>query len=175
MTIAIRRANAADAASLAAFAERTFIETFGDANRPDDLREHIEASFGAAKQGAEIADSDTATWLAEDAQGALIGYVQVRRKRIPDCVAGERPIEVHRFYVDRTAHGTGLARELMATAFAQVREWGGDVVWLGVWEENARAIAFYRKCGFVDVGSIDFFVGPDRQTDRVLVLPLAER
>ena len=49
------------------------------------------------------------------------------------------------------------------------------MVWLGVWEENARAIAFYRKCGFVDVGSIDFFVGSDRQTDRVLAVPLAER
>ena len=175
MTIAIRRATAADAARLAAFAERTFVETFGNANRPDDLREHVESSFGAAKQGAEIADADTATWLAEDAHGVLVGYVQVRRKRIPDCVDGERPIEVHRFYVDRPAHGTGLARELMATAFAQAREWGGDVVWLGVWEENARAIAFYRKCGFVDVGSIDFFVGSDRQTDRVLAAPLAER
>ena len=175
MTFAIRRATAADAERLAAFAQRTFVETFGDANRPDDLREHIEASYHPARQSAEIADPDTATWLVEDAQSALVAYVQVRRKRIPECVAGERPIEVHRFYVDRPAHGTGLARELMATAFEQAREWGGDCVWLGVWERNARAIAFYRKCGFVDVGSIDFFVGADRQTDRVLVAPLTDR
>ena len=172
MTIAIRRATAADAEALAAFAARTFVETFGDANRPDDLRDHIEASYRPARQRAEIADADLSTWLAEAADGTLVAYTQVSRKRVPECVAGERPIEIYRFYVDRPAHGTGLARELMATAFAQVREWGGDVAWLGVWENNPRAIAFYRKCGFVDVGSIDFYVGPDRQTDRVLVAPI---
>ena len=173
MTIAMRRASTADAERLAAFAMRTFVETFGDANRPDDLRDHIEASYRPERQRAEIDDPDVATWLAEDADGALVAYVQVSRKRVPECVKGERPIEVHRFYVDRPAHGTGLARELMAIAFAQAREWGGDVAWLGVWEHNPRAIAFYRKCGFADVGSIDFFVGGDRQTDRVLVAPLA--
>ncbi|HJT98285.1 MAG TPA: GNAT family N-acetyltransferase, partial [Rhodanobacteraceae bacterium] len=86
---------------------------------------------------------------------------------------GANPVEIHRFYVDRSAHGSGVAQTLMATAFAQAREWDADVVWLGVWEHNPRAMRFYRKFGFADVGSIDFFVGPDRQTDRVFMLPLA--
>ena len=100
--------------------------------------------------------------------------MQLCRKRVPPCVGGERPVEIYRFYVARSAHGTGVAQRLMSTAFEQAREWSADVVWLGVWEHNPRAMKFYRKFGFADVGRIDFFVGPDRQTDRVYVLPLAD-
>lgn len=173
-TLRFRRATIDDAAMLAGFAARVFIETFGDANRPDDLREHVESAYGIAQQSNEIRDGDTATWLVQSGDGTLIGYAQLCRKRVPACVSGANPIEIYRFYVDRVAQGTGVAHALMAKAFAQAREWGGDVVWLGVWEHNPRAMAFYRKLGFADVGSIEFFVGPDRQTDRVFVVPLLD-
>src|SRR6185312_16983756 len=155
------------------FAARVFIETFGDKNDPDDLRAHVEGTYNVERFSTELRDADTATWLIER-DDAPIAYLQACRKRVPPCVDGANPVEIYRFYVDRTAHGTGVARTLMATAFAQAREWGADVVWLGVWEHNPRAMAFYRKFGFADVGSIDFFVGPDRQTDRVFVVPLAD-
>ncbi len=171
--LGIRRATIDDAASLAAFAARAFIETFGDENDADDLRDHVESTYNLARQSAEIRDADTATLLVERA-GALIGYAQICRKRVPPCVHAANPVEIYRFYVDRAAHSSGVAQRLMAAAFAQAREWGADVVWLGVWEHNPRAMAFYRKFGFADVGSIDFFVGPDRQTDRVFVVPLAD-
>ena len=170
----VRRATIDDAAALAAFAARVFIETFGDENNPDDLSDHVESTYNVERQSAEIRDENTATWLMEREDGMLLAYAQICRKRLPPCVQGKNPIEIYRFYVDHSTHGTGLARRLMSTAFAQAREWGGDVVWLGVWEHNPRAIAFYRKFGFIDVGSIDFFVGPDRQTDRVFALPLAD-
>ena len=170
----VRRATIDDASALAAFAARVFIETFGDENDPDDLSDHVESTYNVERQSAEIRDENTATWLIEREDGTLLAYAQICRKRLPPCVQGKNPIEIYRFYVDHSAHGTGLARRLMSTAFAQAREWGGDVVWLGVWEHNPRAIAFYRKFGFIDVGSIDFFVGPDRQTDRVFALPLAD-
>ena len=169
----IRRATIDDAAALSAFAARVFIETFGDENNPDDLAEHVESTYNFARQSAEIRDEDTATWLIERDDGSLIAYAQLCRKRVPPCVTGTNPVEIYRFYVDHSAHGTGVARTLMATAFAQARAWGAKIVWLGVWEHNPRAMAFYRKFGFADVGSIDFFVGPDRQTDRVFVVSLA--
>lgn len=169
----IRRATLDDAAALAAFAACAFIETFGAENDADDLGDHVEKTYNLARQSEEIRDADTATLLVER-DGTLAGYAQVCRKRVPPCVAGERPIEIYRFYIEHAAHGTGLAQVLMSAAFAQAREWGADVVWLGVWEHNPRAMRFYRKFGFVDVGSIDFFVGPDRQTDRVFVVPLAD-
>lgn len=169
----MRRATIDDAAELSAFAARVFIETFDDANDPGDLRDHVESTYGVAQQRAELRDEDTATWLVERDDGRLVGYAQICRKRVPACVTGANPVEIYRFYVERASHGTGVAQALMSTAFSQAREWGADVVWLGVWEHNPRAMAFYRKFGFSDVGSIDFFVGPDRQTDRVFVMPLA--
>ena|SRR5690349_15178425 len=168
----IRRATIDDATILTTFAARVFIETFGAENNPDDLRDYVESTYNVAAQSAELRDEDTATWLIERDDGTLIAYLQLRRKRVPPCVAGKTPVEIHRFYVDRFAHGAGVAQTLMSTAFAQAREWGADIVWLGVWEHNPRAMAFYRKFGFADVGSIDFFVGGDRQTDRVFVISL---
>jgi len=171
--LCIRRATIDDAVALSAFAARVFIETFGDENDPDDLRDFVESTYGITQQSDEIRDRDTATLLVERAD-TLIGYAQICRKRVPPGVTGANPVEIYRFYVDRPAQGTGVAQALMAAAFAQAREWRADVVWLGVWEHNPRAMAFYRKFGFVDVGSLDFFVGGDRQTDRIYVVPLAD-
>ena len=73
-----------------------------------------------------------------------------------------------RFYVDKAHHGRGIAQTLMQEAVATARKLGATTVWLGVWERNLRAIAFYVKCGFQDVGSQPFLVGSDLQTDRVM-------
>ena len=80
----------------------------------------------------------------------------------------DAPVEIYRFYVDATAHGTGVAQRLMSEALAAARDLGGTHAWLGVWERNPRAIAFYFKCGFRDVGRQLFQLGADSQTDRVL-------
>jgi len=167
----IRRGTLSDAPVLSAFAARTFTETFGAENQPEDLRAHLEASYGVVQQSRELGDPDVATLMAY-ANGAFVAYAQVRRKAAPACVTQESPIELHRFYVDRPAHGSGVAQRLMAAVFDQARAFGGRHVWLGVWERNPRAMTFYRKFGFVDIGSADFFVGSDRQTDRILVTAL---
>ncbi len=166
--ILIRRGVLADAAALAAFAARTFIETYAGDNLPEDMQAHVASSFSVALQSKELADPDVVTLLAYDAE-ALVAYAQVRRNEPPSCATQDRPVELHRFYVDRPAHGHGVAQRLMVAAFDAARELGGHHLWLSVWERNGRAIAFYKKVSFVDVGSTDFFVGSDRQTDRVLV------
>ena len=169
----IRRAVHADAAALAELAARTFTETFAADNSPEDLDAHLRSSFGEARQAAEIEDRDVITLLAFQGE-ALAGFAQVRRKLVPSCVTVEQPVELHRFYLARPAHGTGLAAQLMLAARAAARELDGLHIWLGVWERNARAIAFYLKSGFVVVGSHVFVVGNDRQTDLVLVGSLSE-
>ena len=83
-------------------------------------------------------------------------------------------IELHRFYLDRAAHGSGLAQRLMQASLAAAARQGAAVVWLGVWERNPRAIRFYERIGFADVGSQTFVVGTDRQTDRVMWMPVAK-
>ena len=62
----------------------------------------------------------------------------------------------------------GVAQSLMGAVDDVGRELGGRTLWLGVWERNPRAIAFYTKCGFVDVGTHLCIVGGDEQTDRVM-------
>jgi ribosomal protein S18 acetylase RimI-like enzyme len=167
----IRRGVPGDAFALAEFASRTFSETFGAENWEDDLEQHLKSSFGPAQQGAELIDPDTITLLAE-AEGKFAAFAQVRRSRAPECVTGVAPVELWRFYVDRPWQGRGLAQRLMASVREVSVELGGRTLWLGVWEHNPRAIAFYQKCGFRDVGSHDFWLGGDQQTDRVMVTAL---
>ena len=164
----IRRGVLSDAPGLAAFAARTFCEAFAADNNPEDLRKHLAASYGIRQQGSELTDPDVATLLAHR-DDALIAYAQVRRRQPPSCVTQSAPIEVQRFYVDRPAHGTGVARLLMLAAFDAAKAFSGEHVWLSAWERNARGLAFYARMGFVDVGGADFFVGNDRQSDRILV------
>ncbi|HEY7768595.1 GNAT family N-acetyltransferase [Longimicrobium sp.] len=173
LPVSIRRGTPADAAALAAFAARTFEETFGAYNDPGDLAAYLSASYGAPQQEAELRDPGAITLLAE-AGGSLAGYAQLRHIATPPGVAGRHPVEIRRFYIDTPFHGRGAARQLMAETIAAARAMGGDVVWLQVWERNPRGIAFYEKCGFTDVGSTTFVVGSDVQTDRVMTLPLAD-
>lgn len=167
-SIEIRRAGPGDAPAVAEFARRTFIEAFGADNRPEDLAAFVASSYGVEKQGRELSDPDVITIVAESG-GLLAGYAQVRRNAPPACVTTEAPVELWRFYVDRPWHGRGLAQRLMAGVREAARELGGPAIWLSVWERNPRGIAFYAKCGFRDVGTNDFWVGADRQTDRILV------
>jgi ribosomal protein S18 acetylase RimI-like enzyme len=169
--VTICRGSVADAAELAVFAARTFKETFSADALPDDMEAHQTASYGAAQQAAELADSSVATILARS-DGELLAYAQVRKNTPPPCVTHVAPIELHRFYLDRRAHGTGMASKLMCEVHHAAREFKGRHIWLGVWENNRRGIAFYKKKMFVDVGSKVYMVGPDKQIDRVLVSPL---
>ena len=164
---AIRPGAPGDAGALAAFAGRVFRETFADANDPADMALHLSRTYGMARQERELAAPGMATLLAES-DGALIGFAQLRSGPAPPCVAGSDPIELLRFYVDRPWHGRGVAHELMQAVVAAALARGAGTLWLGVWERNERAQRFYRKSGFVDVGSQSFVLGTDRQTDRVM-------
>lgn len=165
--ITIRRATDGDAPQVAEFARRTYVETFGPDNAEEDMAAHVARSFGPAIQLREIQDPDTITLLAELGQ-TIAAFAQVRRGPFPPCVAGPSPVELHRFYVDRSFHGQGIAQSLMRAVDDVGRELGGRTLWLGVWERNPRAIAFYTKCGFGDVGTHPFILGSDEQTDRVM-------
>lgn len=172
MKPAIRYGTPADAESLARIAAQTFRDAFGEDNRPEDLALHLERAYGPTQQGGELADPMIRTLLAHIGP-ALAAYAQLRVGPAPPCVASVSPLEIWRFYVAKEWHGRGLAQALMQEVDVAARSLGADAVWLGVWERNPRAIAFYRKAGFVDVGSHLFMVGNDAQTDRIMVRPVA--
>ena len=164
---AIRRATAADAAAYSALARQLAIDTFAHDNDPGDFAIYLRDSYGVARQAAEIADPRAVVLLAE-LEGAIAGYAYVRRGTAPACVTGEAPVELARFYVDGRWHGRGVAQALMRRTAEEARAWGARTIWLGVWERNPRARAFYAKCGYEDVGSHTFMLGTDAQTDRVM-------
>lgn len=167
--VTISAGTVTDAAELAEFAVRSFVETYAADNDPVNLEAHLSANYGPRQQATELADPLVTTILAR-ANGELVAYAQIRRSVTPPCVVHSHPIELHRFYVDHRAHGSGLASELMHAVHQAAREFESRHIWLGVWERNPRAIAFYKKVGFVDVGSQIYKVGPDEQADRVLVV-----
>jgi ribosomal protein S18 acetylase RimI-like enzyme len=168
----VRRALHADAHELAQLAEHTFRDTFASENSAEDMDLHCRASYGETLQAEEIARADTVTLLCE-AHGDLIGFTQVRWHSAPSSVIARTPGEIQRLYVDRGWHGRGIAQTLMRSALDALAAQACDVVWLGVWERNLKAIAFYKKIGFVAVGSHIFAVGRDPQRDIIMARPLA--
>lgn len=171
LAMTIRRGTAADASTLAALARDTFFDTFAPTNDAADMALHLERAYGVAQQSAELTDPAVITLLVEEA-GQAVAYAQLRTGHVPDCVTAARPIELWRFYVTRDWHGRGIAQALMERVVAEAREADAGTLWLGVWEHNLRALAFYGKCGFADVGEHVFLFGTDPQTDRVMARPL---
>lgn len=171
MDVTIRPGTMADAVQLADLAARTFRDTFSDGTSAEDMAVHLAQAYGPEQQGRELADPAIVTLLCE-ARDQLVGYAQLRESPAPPCVSGDSPIELWRFYVDRQWHGKGVAQELMRRVDVHAHRRGANTLWLGVWEHNERAQAFYRKSGFVDVGAHVFVVGSDAQTDRIFARPI---
>jgi ribosomal protein S18 acetylase RimI-like enzyme len=169
----VRIAVPADAAPLAALAEQTFRDAFGPQNHPADLDTYCALSFGAVTQRRELLDPGLVTWLSETA-GELTGYAQLRLDAPHDRVAAPRCAELRRLYVASAFHGAGVAQALMDTALSAAERVAADWLWLGVWEHNPRAIAFYRKYGFREVGEQRFQIGSDLQRDLVMGRSLRE-
>jgi ribosomal protein S18 acetylase RimI-like enzyme len=170
----IRKAQITDAANLARLQERTFRDAFEASNTPEDLALHCQAHYGEAIQQRELSDLDIEVLVCEH-DGDLGAFAQLRTRKPPACVVAERPLEVQRFYVSNEWHGKRLAHDLMTAVIERARQRGADQVWLGVWEHNPRAIAFYRKWGFSEVGDHIFPLGTDPQRDIVMTRIVSAR
>jgi len=169
--VRIRRGTVDDAAAIAEIAERLFVRTFDPDNDPANVAAHVRESFSESIQREELADP-AVTYLLLEAGANLVAFAKMTRGSANPSVLGEPPVEIDRFYVDHDYHGRGVAQPLMDACIATAREMGCQTIWLGVWERNPRAIRFYEKCGFVDVGGKTFMMGSDRQSDRVMARPV---
>jgi GNAT superfamily N-acetyltransferase len=134
---------------------------------------YLAAAFGESVQRAEIADPRNTIFLAERG-GDTVGYAMLREGTAPAGVADTDAIEIARLYSFTRWIGSGVGAALMQRCLDEAASRGRRAIWLGVWERNARAIAFYRRWGFADVGSQPFQLGTDLQTDRVMARRVAE-
>ena len=163
----IRPGQAQDAELLAELGARTFAETFASDNTPEDMAAYLASAFGPEQQAEELADPRCLFQIAET-NGVAVGYAMLRFGNVLLGVTGDKPIELVRLYVSRESLGSGAGAALMQACIDKAQQRGYETLWLGVWEHNARAQAFYRKWNFHEVGTHVFQLGDDQQTDLLM-------
>jgi diamine N-acetyltransferase len=166
--LTIRRATAADAALLAELGARTFADSFAADNTPGDMAAYLEASFNLPQIESELADPGAAFLIAAFGSGEVVGYTKLLSGHTPPEITAPNAIELVRIYSAQAYIGRGVGPTLMQAALRFAADQGFASIWLGVWERNLRAQAFYRKWGFEIVGSHSFLLGADLQTDFLM-------
>lgn len=170
---AILLAEAADADALSAFAESAFRQTFGALYDPADLAVFLSGWNPPTRVRAQLADPDWTIALARGDDGAIQGFIKLGPIDfdLPAGQPGADATELHQLYVGEAAKGSGVAAALIEWGIAWARE-RASILYLSVFSENARAQAFYRRYGFVDVGRNAFRVGDHIDEDRIWRLDL---
>lgn len=155
---------------------RLFAQAYGPTHPEPELSRYLARAFSAEKFTRELEDPAVSVLVAEGASGQALGYAHVRvtTGAMPAGVMGQRPVEVVRFYVDEAQHGRGVAQALMAACESEARRQDGDALWLAVWQQAARPLAFYHRCGFAVVGTTIFEFGERRDADFVMARALSE-
>ena len=150
--LSIRRARPDDASLITDIGASTFEASFGADNRLEDMEQYLSLSFSKAHIEAQLADPSSIFLLAyEDCKA--VGYVMLRVSKKPISVAGTKPVELARLYVDEEIIGKGYGSALMNSCLEKAKKNGYRTIWLGVWQKNLRAIRFYEKWGFKKVGT----------------------
>jgi len=165
--ITVRRATLDDANLLSQLGARTFEETFAVDNTAENMAAYLASNFSLVQQTEELSDHASIFLIAE-VGGAAAGYAKLHAGEPAESVEGTKPIELVRLYVAHTWLGSGVGAALMRACLDEARRAGYKTIWLGVWERNARAQAFYRKWDFRAVGEHVFQLGSDAQTDVLM-------
>lgn len=171
MSIKIRRINTNDSTELQKIGKLTFFETFASQNSEENMTEYLENGFSIEKIKAELEDKNAEFYFAEFNQEA-IGYLKVNFGQSQTEIKDENALEIERIYVLKEFHGKKVGQILFEKALELAKTKKVDYVWLGVWEENQRAIRFYEKNGFVAFDKHIFKLGNDEQTDIMMRLKL---
>jgi len=167
----IRYGTPADAEMLSELGAKTFYDTFANDNTPENIDAYLKASFSPEIQFDELSAFDNIFLIAES-ESTPIGYAQLIMDSKEESLKGTRSLEIRRIYSSQEYIGKGVGKELMSASIQEAKQRGCDSIWLGVWEKNPRAISFYQKWGFKEVGTHIFHVGDDPQRDFIMELLL---
>lgn len=164
----IRIATLEDARTIRDLGINTFQDTFGKSNTPEDMKLYLDKSFSAEQVESELSEILTTFVLAYDGE-QVVGYAKLRASdTIPEGLNSTNAIEIERIYSAKEYIGKQVGKALIEWCLSYAKLNGFDTVWLGVWEHNPRAIAFYQKWGFEQFGSHPFLLGTDLQTDLLM-------
>jgi ribosomal protein S18 acetylase RimI-like enzyme len=150
---------------------QTFYETFASSNSEENMREYLNDCFSLPKLSSELNDSNSDFYFAMF-ENKVIGYLKINAGESQTALKEEKAIEIERIYVLSEFQGKDVGQNLFAQALRVAEQKRADYIWLGVWEENPRAIQFYKKNGFVEFDKHVFKLGNDEQTDIMMKLKL---
>ena len=170
-TIEITKATLSDINQLQKIGRQTFQETFSESNSEENMKNYLEEGFSNEKLTAELNDQNSEFYFATF-DNEVIGYLKINFGESQTELKDSKALEIERIYVSKEFHGKSIGQLLYDKAIQMAKLKNADYVWLGVWEENPRAISFYKKNGFVEFDKHIFKLGNDEQTDIMMKLDL---
>lgn len=165
--IEIRKTTLSDLVQLSTISRATFLETFSATNTAENMNSYVANSFSEEKLAQELNNPGSEFFFALD-NGIVIGYLKVNYGKSQTELKDETALEIERIYVLKEYHGQKVGQLLYDHAVQLAKQLHASYVWLGVWEENPRAISFYTKNGFVPFDTHVFVLGDDKQTDIMM-------
>ena len=150
---------------------QTFQETFSESNSEENMKNYLEEGFSNEKLTAELNDNNSEFYFAK-LDNEVIGYLKLNFGTSQTELKDNKALEIERIYVSKDFHGKNVGQLLYSKSIEIAKLKNANYVWLGVWEENLRAINFYKKNGFVEFDKHIFKLGDDEQTDIMMKLML---
>ena len=167
MDLTVRYATNNDATLIADISRQTFYETFAAENRKEDMDKFLREQFTKGKLIMEVGNMENIFLLVYSGDD-VAGYAKLREAKQPEKLKNVKTMEIARIYAMPNMIGKGVGNLLMKTSISIAKEKGKEVIWLGVWEKNIRAIDFYKKWGFEKFDVSDFLLGDDLQCDWLM-------
>jgi ribosomal protein S18 acetylase RimI-like enzyme len=167
----IKKATLHEIEQLQKIGRETFQETFSAGNTEENMKRYLEESFSKEKMTAELNDLNSEFYFAT-ISNEVIGFLKLNFGQSQTELKDDNALEIERIYVLKEFHGKKVGQILYDKAIETAKQKNVDYVWLGVWEENPRAICFYKKNGFVEFDKHIFKLGDDEQTDVMMKLKL---
>jgi ribosomal protein S18 acetylase RimI-like enzyme len=165
--LSIRYATREDAPLIADISHQTFYDTFAANNRPEDMQKFLTQQFTKGRLMMEVGAPEN-TFLLAYYNNEIAGYVKLRDAKKPVDLLNVSALEIARLYATNQMIGKGIGKALMQISIDIAKERKKQVLWLGVWEKNQRAIDFYTKWGFEKFSECDFTLGDDVQRDWMM-------
>jgi ribosomal protein S18 acetylase RimI-like enzyme len=151
--------------------KKTFFETFAEKNTKENMQKYLEEGFTFEKLTSELLSPNSKFYFASF-ENKVIGYLKLNFGQSQTELKDDKALEIERIYVLNEYHGKKVGQILYDKAIEIAKHKKADYIWLGVWEENPRAINFYKKNGFEEFDKHIFKLGEDEQTDIMMKLKL---
>ncbi|KPE50915.1 GNAT family N-acetyltransferase [Chryseobacterium indologenes] len=165
--IIINKATAEDLETIQTLGRQTFSETFSESNSEEAMKQYLEESFSTGKIKSELNNADSHFFIAWEDDDP-VGYLKLNAGSAQTELQNDDALEIERIYVKKSHHGKKIGQLLYEKAIEMAENLQKEYLWLGVWEENRRALDFYRKNGFETFGTHTFRLGDDEQTDLMM-------